>query len=95
MTQTIQESKPLDTNETHASDIQRLNEALAVRLLHDQKVQIWQDLHFCYSVINLTQVAMTYEDDCKRGLCSSTATVLEQVSEKLMNTINILDNLKK
>ena len=62
----------------------------------EQKNDLWEKLHDCYSVTNIASRALEFEDTSdKRDPFSSAsyATALQRVSKVLLDAIALLDNL--
>ncbi len=63
-------------------------------LLHDTKVDMWDNLHNCYSVVRLAHQALAYDDGGKDSPSFAASVALEMVANNLMKVINTLENLK-
>jgi len=63
-------------------------------LLHDTKVELWDNLHNCYSIVRLASSALSYDDGGKDSPSFAASVALEMVANNLMKVIDTLDNLK-
>jgi hypothetical protein len=62
----------------------------------EQKNDLWEKLHDCYSVTNIAARALEFEDTTDKRdpfPSASYATALQRVSKVLLEAIAMLDNL--
>jgi hypothetical protein len=62
----------------------------------EQKNDLWEKLHDCYSVTNIASRALEFEDTSDKRdpfPSASYATALQRVSKVLLEAIALLDNL--